>query len=260
MRDGRPHRTVLIIPAAGAGTRLGESTPKVLSPVNGRAMVDYLFERYKDVVSQFVLILHPGFETRVREHVARFVPHLEVLYALQSHTTGMLDAILLASDAAAAETPPDRIWITWCDQIGVHPQTIATLARMSNEHPSAYAILPTVTQVPPYIHLQRDARGRIAGILQRRESDVMPPKGESDMGLFSLSPSAFFDALPEYGLTAAPSTGTGERNFLPFLPWLVQRGHSVLTFSSTNEMEAIGVNTPDDRRRLEAYLRDIERL
>ena len=257
MRDGRPHKTVLIIPAAGAGTRLGESTPKVLSPVNDRPMVDYLFDRYKAVVTRFVLVLHPSFESRVRDYIERSMPQLEVAYAVQRQPTGMLDATLLASDAAAVPTP-DRIWITWCDQIGVHPQTIATLVRMSTEHPSAYVILPTVTQTPPYIHLQRDARGRIAGIRQRREGDVLPPQGESDMGLFSLSPSAFFEALPEYGRTAVPSAGTGERNFLPFLPWIVQRGHSVLTFPSTNELEAIGINTPDDRRRLEAYLREIE--
>jgi hypothetical protein len=33
----------------------------------------------------------------------------------------------------------------------------------------------------------------------------------------------------------------------------------VLTFPSTNELEAIGVNTADDRQRLEAYLRALER-
>jgi hypothetical protein len=33
----------------------------------------------------------------------------------------------------------------------------------------------------------------------------------------------------------------------------------VLTFPSTNDLEAIGINTPDDRRRLEDYLRGLER-
>ena len=86
----------------------------------------------------------------------------------------------------------------------------------------------------------------------------MPQIGESDMGLFSLSPDAYCNLLPQFGSEATQATSTRERNFLPFLPWLVQRGHSVLTFPSTNELEAIGVNTPDDRRRLEAYLRDLE--
>ena len=87
----------------------------------------------------------------------------------------------------------------------------------------------------------------------------MPAVGESDMGLFSLSPDAYFNLLPQFGREATRATSTRERNFLPFLPWLAQRGHSVLTFASTDEMEAIGINTPDDLRRLETYLRGLEK-
>ncbi len=250
---------VLVIPAAGAGTRLQSTTPKVLSPVNGRPMIDHLFDRYRKTVSRWVLVLHPSFEGFVREHVQAVAGNLDVAYALQPQATGMLDAILLAQEETAA-TNPDRIWITWCDQIGVHPATVAALTRMSEEHPSAHVILPTVTQAEPYIHFARDARGRISAVKQRREGDVMPQTGESDMGLFSLSPDAYFGALVQYGREAAQAASTRERNFLPFFPWLTRHGHSVLTFPAADPLEAVGVNTPDDRRRLEAYLRELEGL
>jgi bifunctional UDP-N-acetylglucosamine pyrophosphorylase/glucosamine-1-phosphate N-acetyltransferase len=249
--------TVLIIPAAGAGTRLQSPTPKVLSPVNGRAMIDHLFDRYSPVVQRFVLVVHPSFEADVKRHVDELAPSFDVQYATQSEPTGMLDAIMLATDAAKAK-PAARLWITWCDQIGVHPGTIATLRGISHEHADAPAILPTSRQASPYIHLDRDAEGRIAAIRHKREGDEMPAVGESDMGLFSLSPDAYFNLLPQFGREATQATSTRERNFLPFLPWLVRRGHSVLTFASTDEMEAIGINTPEDRRRLEAYLRGLE--
>ena len=249
--------TVLIIPAAGAGTRLQSTTPKVLSPVNGRAMVDHLFDRYRDKVHRVVLVVHPSFETEVRRHVDRIAGALDVQYAQQPEPTGMLDAILLASDAAQ-RAPAARVWITWCDQIGIHPDTVSTLARLSRERAEAAAILPTSQQSTPYIHLDRDAAGRIMGIRQRREGDRMPDTGESDMGLFSLSPDAYFNLLPQFGREATQASSTRERNFLPFLPWLAQRGHAVITFPSTNELEAIGINTPEDRRRIEAYLRGLE--
>jgi bifunctional UDP-N-acetylglucosamine pyrophosphorylase/glucosamine-1-phosphate N-acetyltransferase len=248
----------LIIPAAGAGSRLQSTTPKVLSPVNGRAMIDHLFDRYSRAVQRFVLVVHPSFESDVKRHVEQLAPSLDVQYATQPEPTGMLDAIMLASDATQAKSVA-RVWITWCDQIGVHPRTIATLLRTSNEQSDAHAIFPTSRQTSPYIHIDRDAEGRITAIRQRREGDEMPPVGESDMGLFSLSPDAYFTLLPQFGREAAQATSTRERNFLPFLPWLAQRGHSVLTFASTNELEAIGINTPDDRRRLETYLRDLEK-
>ncbi len=232
--------------------------PKVLSPVNGRAMIDYLFDRYKDVVRRVVLVVHPSFEVDVKRHVEKMGSALDVQYAQQPAPTGMLDAILLASDVAGRH-PTSRIWITWCDQIGVHPDTIATLRRLSEERAEAPVVLPTAQQIPPYIHLDRDGDGRITAIRQRREGDEMPPVGESDMGLFSLSTDAYFNLLPQFSGATTQAAATRERNFLPFLPWLVQRGHSVVTFPSTNAMESVGVNTPDDRRRLEAYLRDMDR-
>ena len=249
--------TVLVIPAAGAGSRLQSSTPKVLSPVNDRPMIDYLFDRYRHDVARFVLVLHPSFASAVREHVNAVAADLDVGYAEQPEPTGMLDAILLATGSMAASSP-DRVWITWCDQIGVHPGTIATLSRLSAGHGDVPIILPTSGQTDPYIHLERDAGGRIVALRQRREGDAMPPVGESDMGLFSLSPDACFRLLPQFGREAIRAQGTKERNFLPFVPWLAHRGEPVLTFPSVNPMEAIGINTPGDRRKLEAYLRELE--
>jgi bifunctional N-acetylglucosamine-1-phosphate-uridyltransferase/glucosamine-1-phosphate-acetyltransferase GlmU-like protein len=220
-------------------------------------MIDYLFDRYRQAVKRFVLVVHPSFEAEVKQQVEQIASSLDVQFASQPQPTGMLDAILLASDAAA-QTPADRVWITWCDQIGIHPDTVSTLGRISRENPDTSVVLPTSAQASPYIHLERDANGMISGICQRREGDDMPPVGESDMGLFSLSPNAYFNLLPQFGLEALQASETRERNFLPFVPWLVRHGHSVRTFPAVNELEAIGVNTPDDRRRLEAYLRTLE--
>jgi bifunctional UDP-N-acetylglucosamine pyrophosphorylase / glucosamine-1-phosphate N-acetyltransferase len=249
--------TVLIIPAAGAGTRLQSAVPKVLADVNGRAMIDYLLDRYSGTIQRFVLVVHPTSEADVRRHVHRVAPSLDVQYATQPRPTGMLDALLLAADAARHDASA-RVWITWCDQIAVHPDTIRRMHRLSQEFAGAAMILPTARQAPPYIHIDRDGDGRITGIRQRREGDDMPPVGESDMGLFSLSAHAYFTLLPQFGRVTTAASSTYERNFLPFIPWLVERGHDVVTFPSTNELEAVGVNTPDDRRRLEVYLRDLE--
>ena len=41
-------------------------------------------------------------------------------------------------------------------------------------------------------------------------------------------------------------TGTGERNFLPFIPWLAQRTAVDDRFRASIRIEAIGINTPDE--------------
>ena len=82
----------------------------------------------------------------------------------------------------------------------------------------------------------------------------MPAAGESDMGLFSLSPDAYFNWLERYSTDVPDAGGMGERNFLPFIPWLVRQQQLVLTFPCTNQMEALGINTPEDKERMEQHL------
>jgi bifunctional UDP-N-acetylglucosamine pyrophosphorylase / glucosamine-1-phosphate N-acetyltransferase len=243
---------MMIIPAAGLGTRLRSSTPKILLPVNGKAMIDWLLDLYGPVVGEFVLILHPSFDTAVREHCRA---RSRVAYVRQEHPTGMLDAILAPLEHVR-DAAPDRIWITWCDQIAIHPETMKELARLSREHATAPVIFPTAWRPAPYIHLARDRDGRIIDMHHRREGDAMPEVGESDMGLFSLSAEAYCVQLPLFAAEARPSVKTGERNFLPFITWLSQRGAGVLTFPCRDQREAIGINTPDDLEAIERYLRE----
>jgi bifunctional N-acetylglucosamine-1-phosphate-uridyltransferase/glucosamine-1-phosphate-acetyltransferase GlmU-like protein len=235
------------------GSRLRSLAPKVLTPVAGSLMIDHIFRLYANTVRGFVLVVHPSTEDDVRRHCEERHPQLDVAFAVQHAPTGMLDAILLGTEAAQ-DAGADRIWITWCDQIGVHRNTIARLDRLSGERPQAAMILPTSQGEHPYVHIDRDPQGRIAGIRQRREGDAMPAIGESDMGLFSLSPEAYFSSLPRFAGDVPDAERTGERNFLPFIPWLVGQGQLVLTFPCTNSMEALGINTPEDKERMEQYL------
>ena len=249
--------TILIIPAAGAGTRLQSSVPKVLAPVAGTPMIDHLFDLYRDFVQRFVLVVHPSCDRAVRDHCRAAAPHLSVDFAHQPEPTGMLDAILLAADSVRA-SGTRRVWITWCDQVGVHPDTIDELCRWSAGTDAADVILPTARQADPYIHIERDTSSRIVNIRQRREGDQMPPIGESDIGLFSLSAAVYFERLPEFSREASRAAETRERNFLPFIPWLSERAGSIVTFPCTDPVEAIGVNTQTDRERIEQYLRERE--
>jgi hypothetical protein len=82
----------------------------------------------------------------------------------------------------------------------------------------------------------------------------MPAVGESDTGLFGLSLDTYLDRLGEFDRLGDTGGGTKERNFLPFIPWLAARA-TVTTFQVPDAREAVGVNTLDDVRVLEAYLR-----
>jgi bifunctional UDP-N-acetylglucosamine pyrophosphorylase / glucosamine-1-phosphate N-acetyltransferase len=243
-------RRILVIPAAGLGSRLGAAIPKLLVPVAGVPMIDWLERLYRGFVSEVVLIVHPSFEARVRQHVASWP--LSASCVVQDEPTGMLDAIMLAGPEVRSVSPAS-VWITWCDQVAVHPSTIAHLADAEAAHPGAALVMPTVQRRSPYVHLQRGSGGRILQVLHRREGDRMPDVGESDMGVFALSAAAYLELLPLYEKEVGIGQFTRERNFLPFIPWLAAR-REVVTFPAVDEIEAVGVNTPEELTLVERYL------
>ncbi len=241
-------KRTLIIPAAGAGARLGTALPKVLAAVNGRPMLGYLLDLYRSYVDTTVVVVSPTAEVAVRRACESYPNTFSIV--VQPQPTGMLDAILLAKSAAA---DAERVWITWCDQVAIQPVTVQRLAQHDESHSATPAIFPTMLTESPYIHFVRDRAGTIREVLHRREADVMPDQGEGDMGLFSLSAEAYFKLLAGFAAHNLRGEQTGERNFLPFLPWLADHG-GTFTFSGSDRMEMIGINTPEDLARVERYL------
>src|SRR4029079_15364870 len=189
---------LLIIPAAGLGSRLGASKPKPLVEVNGRAMLDHLGDRYAPFVARIVVIAHPAFSGDVRAWGDR---RGGVSVTEQASPTGMLDAILLAAPFVERMAPRDD-WITWADQITVLPATLERLVQVtsrtpppalerlfqvtSRTPPPALA-LPTVKRRDPYTHFERGTDGRLRRFRQRREGDPIPAGGDNGMRVLSVS-------------------------------------------------------------------------
>jgi len=243
----------LVIPAAGAGTRLGSRVPKLLAPVLGRPMLEHLLDLYADRVDRVVLVVAPSARAVVASEWRRLARPLPLELAEQTEPTGMLDAVGIAAQRLR-ERPPERVWITWCDQVAVLPETVAELARIEARSPEAALVLPTAKRRDPYVHLVRAPGGEISAVLHRREGDLLPEEGESDVGLFGLSAFAALDLLPRFAREAPRGRSSGERNFLELLPWLSRRAR-VESFPARHETESVGINTPDDLVRVEAFLR-----
>ena len=238
---------VLVIPAAGRGSRLKSTYPKVLHPVAGHAMIDYLIRRYQNVVDRFVLVINPQNERIIREHMES--TQIEFGVCFQHEPTGMLDALLQSYNDSGVQNA-DKIWITWCDQIGISQRTVNRICehfRILGNQPGL--ILPVAIKNNPYIHFKRNTANKIIQVLQRREGDSMPDLGENDCGLFAMSADVFLKDLKDYSEITNFGSGTGERNFLPFIPWYHRRGQ-ILSFEIDNHLESIGVNDQHDMNEI----------
>jgi len=236
---------LLIVPAAGRGSRLGSTEPKILTRVAGLTMLDHLERIYRRRAGHLVVIAHPSFADRVRGRLAAFGWRGTVIE--QHEPTGMLDAIQLARPEVL-RVNPDRVWITWCDQIAMRPQSIARMMELEGRDPDVDVLMPTSRGPEPYTHVERDETGLVTRFLQRREGDAMPAEGESDAGLFSLSRRAFLEDLNWFAGAAPQGSSTAERNFVPFIV-----GRRIATFPC-DPIEATGVNTPEELRLVGAHV------
>lgn len=181
-------------------------------------MLDHLLQRFRPFVEAVVVVAHPSFVAEVRDHL-RTSGSLPFDIAVQDQPTGVLDAILLAAPCVDRDVF-DRVWLAWCDQICVLPDTLVRIAKAE---------------------------------IAEMASLVFPSSGDADIGVFSLSMTAYADRLPEYAATAAVEASAEERDFLPFIPWLAAR-ETVTPVVCVDPHEGMGIDTPEDLAAVESWL------
>ena len=213
-------------------------------------MIDHVLALYAGIATRAAIVVQPSALASVRQHLETAPMPVELF--IQPAPTGMLDAIQLARPAVE-RVRPRRVWITWCDQIALHPATIAALERADDAVPEPPIALPTCRRSDPYVHFDRDG-DRITRVRHRREGDPMPDIGETDAGLFDLS-LACVPPRPAVVRRVPGDRGKDRRaQFRPLRildvgPWPRRHGRMF------EPEEAVGVNTPDELERIEAHLR-----
>ena len=134
--------------------------------------------------------------------------------------------------------------MVWGDQVFVSKTHCArAMAALTvTEH---QAVLPVTRMAEPYVEYVFDGP-RLTKVLQTREGDTTTPNGFSDVGTFLLGTDGLNGAWEDYLAQAPRGAGTGEINFLPFLPFLSAHGWTVTPLEVADETEARGINTQED--------------
>ncbi len=250
--DHDPELWTAIIPAAGRGSRLGYDKPKILYPVAGRPIVEWLVELLAPSCGKLIFVLSPSGVSEVQPYLERLIPGRYTI-TIQEEPRGMAHAI---SYALPELTTPNAL-IIWGDQVAIRPQTLRRIMALHQARPETHLTLPIVSRESPYVHYATDETGRFTRVLERREGATMPDLGQSDCGLFACTTQrlkAIFAEAVAQGIQW--SQGTKEWNFLPLLPQFDYEGTvSALRLDSLEE--TIGVNDQTDAAVLEQYLRSL---
>ncbi|HEY9684218.1 MAG TPA: NTP transferase domain-containing protein [Oculatellaceae cyanobacterium] len=233
--------TCAIIPAAGKGSRLGMTMPKILVPITPEKTIWTILY---DVLSPYVDEIHVVLaETAQDEFLAQLskIEKDKTTTSIQSIPLGMGDAIF---GAYKYWSKSSQLVVVWGDQVNLSQSTVRSVVEACS--PTRTMTLPLTRTASPYVQYDI-ADGRLTGVRQTREGAITDKEGLSDIGLFGLSVKDLLPAWQNYLNQGSLGEATGEINFLPFLTYLSSvQNWRLDTILVADAAEARGVNTQDD--------------
>ena len=234
--------TVLVM-AAGKGTRMRSSLPKVLHPVLGKPMVEWVLESAQSAgADQTICVTRPG------DDIAAGLP-ATVTVVEQSSGEGTGAAVLAARDAVATGS---TLVILSGDQPLIPAQTIAELVTAHREAGAGATLLTTESLDPDgYGRIVRAPDGSVGQIVETKIPDGVSADHlairEVNLGTYAFDADALFDALDQVGAEG------GEVYLTGVFPILRAGGRTIASTVTDDVTSAMGVN---DR----ADLMNVERL
>jgi len=237
-----------VVPAAGRGTRLGTSIPKVFVPILPSITIwDAIHNKLAEVVDHIVLVLSSDGHSYLEKNHADFSLKSfdKTETGLQPTPLGMGDAIFCVYDLWREY---ENILIVWGDQFNLSLHTLRACLDLHAAQKKPALTLPVVRAANPYVEYVFNSSGCLTKVRQVREGDRCEPNGFSDIGMFLLSGGrALSEEWDRYRAISVPGSTTGEINFLPFLAHLSSiAGWPVNRYETSDPTEAVGINTPDD--------------
>ena len=235
-----------LIMAAGHGTRMRSSLPKVLHPVCGRPMVEWVVAAAREAgANRVVCITRPG--EGVDEHLA----DVDVEVVAQTDGEGTGSAVLAARDALAGSN-------TVVVLSGDHPLVSSTLIEglvAAHDEAAAAATLLTTEDLDPagYGRIVRGADGTVERIVETKHTDGVP---DDELAIREINIGTYAFAGDDL-LTALDAVGEehGERYLTSVIPILRERGRPLVAHRTTDVLSAIGVNDKADLLEIDALAR-----
>lgn len=246
-----PSITAVLVLAAGAGTRMRSTLPKVMHAMAGKPLIWHAVMAAAGLApDRLVAVLGHG-----REQVEEF---LESAVDLPPVTTAGQDQQLGTGHAAAcglaALTGPinGTVIVSYGDVPLLRSETLAALAGGHQTAGNAVTVLTASVADPTgYGRIVRDDHGDVSGIVEHKDaSQQQLAITEINSGVFAFDGATLADALPRI----SRSNAQGEQYLTDVVALAVADGRRVGTMPAQDPMEIEGVN---DRVQLAQLAREL---
>ncbi len=245
-----------IVLAAGEGTRMRSTLPKVLHPLCGQPMLAHVLDSLSALpLERVVVVVGHGAEQVVA--TMRQLPPVAkpVEFVEQVVRRGTGDAVGTALAAAAFdEDAEDDVIVVAGDQPLLRPETLAALATTHREQDAAATILTALIDDANGLgRIVRDRDGRVSRIVEHRDAT------EEELAINEINTSIYCfrrNLLAPALRRITPGNSQGEYYLTDAIAVLRNAGHKVIASVTNDPDEALGINDRAQLATADSVLRE----
>jgi len=229
----------VIILAAGQGTRMKSSRPKVLHEVLGVSIIDWVISRVRQAGAEDVIVVIGHASETLREHFS----DSDVRLAQQDQQLGTADALL----AGLQQQPPkfSDLMVLNGDLPDLNPQDLAALIDAHRGSEAVFTVGSSVVDKPHGMgRIVRSENGSLSSIVEQRDANpTIQQIQEVNLGAYSLDVATVQPHLEKMVKRDLGSDSTVTESYLPHLVEVLnESGIPVATHKSQSNQHFLQVN------------------
>lgn len=239
-----------IILAAGLGTRMKSSRPKVLHELLGRPLLGHVLKATKSIRAERRVVVVGAAADQVTAYLEEHAPDTETVFQAEQLGTG--NAVRIAMEALPDLT--GTVVVSAGDVPLLRRETLERLVETHEKDGNAATVLTAVVDDPTGLgRIVRDEAGNVLRNVEHRDAD------ETELAIREINSSIYaFDAEVLRGQLAKLNTANdqGEEYLTDVLELSREAGHAIGAFVVADPTEVLGCNDRAQLAGLRRILRD----
>lgn len=244
-------KTATIILAAGKGTRMRSDLPKVVFEIAGEPMINRVINTARQMNSERIIVVI-GYKSEIVKSV--IPPDECIRFAVQEPQNGTGHAIMVCKDQIADFE--GLVFILYGDVPLLTSDTLKKMYDIHIEEKSACTVLTAVMADPlQYGRIVRDADGTFMKIVEHKDAtEEERLVKEINTGIYCYNSKDLQESISKL----KNENSQGEYYLTDTLEILRNEGKHISTLVLADNVEASGVNSPEQLKELEKELITME--